>query len=330
MLKATSRKPDEWVGQMRPSPPHEAWYYTVEMVAVNAVMAGAKPEYFPTILAIASKGLTSMFSSTSSFARMVVVNGPVVKEIGMNTSIGALGPNNRANSSIGRCWTLISKNLGGSGKPGETYLGSQGNQLNYNNLCFPETEEGLPAGWNPLHVQKGFKKSDSVVSLFSGWSFNDIAWYSPLPQHEVIRGWLEHFFSFGTTQATLVLDPIVAADVAAKGYPTKEAFTKYLADNTGTPGWLYWSQNANALKQAQSGVEPYASWYKQGQGAVVPVSRYKRGGGGVARNTAFMASKDRGEPSNSIEIVVTGGGTNTFWSGGDFGYAGSASVDQWR
>jgi hypothetical protein len=330
MLKATSRMPDEWVGQMRPSPPHEAWYYTVEMVAVNAVMAGAKPEYFPTILAIASKGLTSMFSSTSSFARMVVVNGPVVKEIGMNTSIGALGPNNRANSSIGRCWTLISKNLGGSGKPGETYLGSQGNQLNYNNLCFPETEEGLPAGWNPLHVQKGFKKSDSVVSLFSGWSFNDIAWYSPLPQHEVIRGWLEHFFSFGTTQATLVLDPIVAADVASKGYPTKEAFTKYLADNTGTPGWLYWSQNANALKQAQSGVEPYASWYKQGQGAVVPVSRYKRGGGGVARNTAFMASKDSGEPTNSIEIVVTGGGTNTFWSGGDFGYAGSASVDQWR
>ena len=329
MLKGTSRKPDEWVGQMRPSPPHEAWYYTVEMVAVNAVMAGAKPEYFPTILAIASKGLTSMFSSTSSFARMVVVNGPVVKEIGMNTSIGALGPNNRANSSIGRCWTLISKNLGGSGKPGETYLGSQGNQLNYNNLCFPETEEGLPAGWTPLHVQKGFKKSDSVVNLFSGWSFSDIAWYSPLPQHEVIRGWLEHFFSFGTGQATLVLDPIVAADVAANGYPTKEAFAKFLAEKTGTPGWLYWSQHERELKQAKEGVEPYAGWYKQGQGAVIPVSRYTRGGG-VTRNTAFMASKDNNEPTTSIEIVVTGGGTNTFWSGGDFGYAGSASVDQWR
>jgi hypothetical protein len=329
MLKATSREPDEWVGQMRPSPPHEAWYYTVEMVAVNAVMAGAKPEYFPTILAIASKGLTSMFSSTSSFARMVVVNGPVVKEIGMNTGIGALGPVNRANSSIGRCWTLISKNLGGSGKPGETYLGSQGNALNYDNLCFPETEDGLPPGWNALHVQKGFKKSDSVISLFSGWSINDIAWYSPLPIHEVIRGWLEHFFSFGTSQATLILDPIVAADVASKGYGSKEAFARYLAENTGTPGWLYWSQNQNALKQAKAGVEPYAGWLKQGQGAVVPVSRYTRGGR-ASRNTAFMASKDNNEPTTSIEIVVTGGGTNTFWSGGDFGYAGSASVDQWR
>jgi len=331
MLKATSRKPDEWVGQMRPSPPHEAWYYTVEMVAVNAVMAGAKPEYFPTILAIASKGLTSMFSSTSSFARMVVVNGPVVKEIGMNTSIGALGPVNRANSSIGRCWTLISKNLGGSGKPGETYLGSQGNPLNYNNLCHPETEDGLPTGWRPLHVQKGFKMSDSVVSLFSGWSHSDIAWYSPLPQHEVIRGWLEHFFSFGTTQATLTLDPIVAADVATTGgFATKEAFAKWLAEKTGTPAWLYWSQNQNNLEQAKKGVEPYATWLKQGEGAVVPVSRYKRGAGAVTRNTSFMASKDSNEPTTSIEIVVTGGGTNTFWSGGDFGYAGSASVDQWR
>ena len=110
-----------------------------------------------------------MFSSTSSFARMVVVNGPVVKEIGMNTGIGAMGPVNRANSSIGRCWTLISKNLGGSGKPGETYLGSQGNPLNYNNLCFPETEDGLPPGWNPLHVQKGFKKATaSSVSSAAG------------------------------------------------------------------------------------------------------------------------------------------------------------------
>ncbi len=327
MLKATSREPDEWVGQMRPSPPHEAWYYTVEMVAVNAVMAGAKPEYFPAILALASKGVTSLFSSTSSFARMAVVNGPIVEEIGMNTSIGALGPMNRANSSIGRCWTLISKNLGGSGKPGETYLGSQGNQLNYNNLFFPETESGLPEGWKPLHVQKGFDKSESVVSIFSGWSINDIAWYSPLPIHEVIRGWLEHFFSFGVSQATLILDPIVADDVASKGFASKEAYARYLADNTGTPGWLYWSENPNSLKRAEAGEEPYASWLKRGKDTVVPISRYK---GRRRGSSSFIASQDNNEPTTSIEIVVTGGGTNTFWSGGDFGYVGSASVDQWR
>jgi hypothetical protein len=326
MLKATSRKPDELVGQMRAAPPHEAWSYTVEMVAVNAVMAGAKPDYFPTLLAIAAKGTTSLFSSTSSFARMVVVNGPVAKETGMNSGIGALGPLNRANSTIGRCWTLISKNLGASGTIGETYLGSVGNPINYDNLCFAENEEGLPSGWNPLHVQKGFKKGDSVVSLFSGWSLSNIATYMSMPMHELIRGWLEHFFSFGMNNSTLILDPIVAADVAAKGYSTKEAFARYLADNTGTPAWVYWENHSGELKQAKEGVEPYAGWLKQGQGATIPVSRYK----GARSASNFIASKGDADFVPSIEIVVTGGGTNTFWAGGDFSYVGSSSVDKWR
>ena len=328
MLKGTSRAPDEWVGQMRPSPPHEAWFYTVEMVAVNAVMAGVKPEHFPLVLAMASKGVTSLISSTSSFARMAVVNGPVVDEIGMNKSIGALGPFSQVNSSIGRCWTLISKNLGGSGKPGETYLGTLGNPVNFNNLLMPENEEGLPAGWNPLHVQKGFNKNDSVVSFLNGWSYSNIAWYSPLPQHEVIRGWLENFFSFGTAQATLVLDPIVAADVAENGYKSKEAFARYLAEKTGTPGWLYWSENPASLKRPESGEEPYASWLKRGMDVVVPSSRYQ--GGGRTPGSGGGFSSLGGETGSTVEIVVTGGGTNTFWGGGDFGYIGSASVDQWR
>ena len=333
MLKNTSRSPDEWVGQMRPSPPHEAWYYTVEMVAVNAVMAGVKPEHFPLILAMASKGVTSMISSTSSFGRMGVVNGPIVDEIGMNKNIGALGPFSHVNSSIGRCWTLISKNLGNSGNPGETYLGSMGNPINFNNLLMPENEEGLPPGWNPLHVQKGFQRSDSVISFLNGWSYSNIAWYSPLPQHEVIRGWLENFFSFGTRQATLVLDPIVAADVAENGFKSKEAFAGYLAEKTGTPAWLYWSDNEQALKRAESGEEPYAGWLKRGMDFVVPSSRYTRGIGrgdrSIGVGSGFTSLEERETPT-TIEIVVTGGGTNTFWGGGDFGYIGSASVDQWR
>ncbi len=327
MLKATSRDSDELVGTMRPSPPHEAWEYTVEMVAVNAVMAGAKPEYFPAILAIASTGVTSLFSSTSSFARMALFNGPIVQEIGMNTGIGAMGPFNRANSTIGRCWTLISKNLGGSGKPGETYLGSQGNALSYSNLCFPETEAGLPAGWNPVHVQKGFKRSDSVVSIFSGWSLSDIAWYSPMPIHQVIRGWLEHFFSTSVGGATVILDPTVAADVAAAGFNSKEAFAEYLAKSTGTPGWLYWQTRQEELKQAKEGVEPYASYLKQGEGAVIPISRFMRG---AAMGSRINASEDTPTNPTSIEIVVTGGETNTYWTGTDFGYVASASIDAWR
>jgi hypothetical protein len=328
MLKATSRKPDEIAGRMAPSTPHEAWEYTVEMVAVNAVMSGAKPEYFPAILALASTGATSLVSSTSSYARMALFNGPMVQEIGMNAGVGAMGPFSRANSTIGRCWTLISKNLGGSGKSGETYMGTQGSNLNYNNLCFPETEDALPAGWNPFHVQKGFRKTESVVSIFGGWSLSDICWYSPLPVYKVIRGWLEHFFSTSVGGATLILDPTVAADVSAAGFKSKEAYADYLVKNTGTPGWLYWQTREKELEQAKQGVEPFASYLKVGENGVIPMSRFaERLTLGVPVN-AFGG----GLPANytPIEILVTGGGTNTYWSGGDFTYSSSVSIDKWR
>jgi hypothetical protein len=328
MLKATSHRPEEIVGKMAPSSPHESWEFTVEMVAANAVMSGARPEYFPAILALAASGQTSLVSSTSSYARMALFNGPIIGEIGMNAGVGAMGPFSRANATIGRCWTLISKNLGGSGKSGETYMGTQGSNLNYNNLCFPETEDGLPAGWNPLHVQKGFKKSDSVVSVFGGWSLSDICWYSPMPIYKVIRGWLEHFFSTSVGGATIILDPIVAADVSAAGFKTKEAYADYLVKNTGTPGWLYWQTREKELEQARQGVEPYASYLKFGENGVLPVSRFaERLTLGVPVNAfsgVFPSSR------NPIEIIVTGGSTNSYWSGGDFTYASSVSVDKWR
>jgi len=327
MLKATSHRPDEPVGKMAASTPHEAWEYTVEMVAVNAVMSGAKPEYFPAILAIASTGATSLVSSTSSYARMALFNGPIIEEIGMNAGVGAMSPFNRANSTIGRCWTLISKNLGGSGTPGETYMGSQGNPLNYNNLCFPETEDGLPEGWNPVHVQKGFKRSDSVVSIFGGWSFSDIAWYTPMPIHEVIRGWLEHFFSTIVSGATIIMDPTVATDVAAAGFKSKESYADYLAKNTGTPAWLYWQTRQEELKKAKEGVEPYASYLKLGENDVLPLSRFAEQ---IVIGTPVNPSVNFPRSATPIEIIVTGGGTNTYWSGSDFGHAVSVSIDEWR
>lgn len=327
MLKATSHDPGEIVGKMAASTPHEAWEYTVEMVAVNAVMSGAEPEYFPAILALASTGATSLISSTSSYARMALFNGPVVEEISMNSGVGAMGPFNRANATIGRCWTLISKNLGGSGTPGETYMGSQGTSLNYNNLCFPETEEGLPPGWEPFHVQKGFKPSESVVSIFGGWSLSNIAWYSPLPIYQVIRGWLEHFFSTSVSGATIIMDPTVAADVAAAGFDSKQAFAEYLIRNTGTPGWLYWQTRNEEMQQAEKGIEPYASYLKLGKNSVIPVSRFT---GEAVMGVPVNPSVNFPRSLTPIEIIVMGGKTNTYWSGGDFSYATSASVDKWR
>jgi len=176
MLKGTSHKPDEVIGTLsaaRGAQP--SWSFTVRHVAINAVMAGARPEYLPVILAIASTAQPALFSSTSSFSRMLLLNGPISDQIKMNYGIGAMGPFAEPNAVIGRAWTILSKNLGGCGMPGLSYMGSLGTNFNYNNICIAETENKLPDGWKPFHVQKGFKPNDSVVSIFSGWSLNNVA-----------------------------------------------------------------------------------------------------------------------------------------------------------
>src|SRR5438094_675905 len=166
MLAGTSHKRDEVVGRMRPTNFRESWEYTVEKVAINAVMAGARPEYLPVILAMAASGTSARGSTTSSAGAMSIVNGPIRNEIGMNSGIGAFGPYNHANATIGRAWGLLSANLQGGSVAGQTYMGSQGNGYSFTNLTVAENEEASP--WEPFHVQHGFLASDSTVSVFNG------------------------------------------------------------------------------------------------------------------------------------------------------------------
>jgi hypothetical protein len=307
MLKGTSHKPDEIVGTMRPSPPHEAWEFNVEMVAANAVMAGAKPESLPVILALASTGVTSLFSSTTSFARMAVVNGPIINEIDMNGGIGAMSPLNKANSTIGRAWTLISRNLGGGAIPGQTYLGSQGNNLNYNNICFPEKEDRLPAGWKPFSEQKGFKKGESVVSTFTGWEIV----HGSGRNKEALARTIAPYSTGAYRQVTLLMDPIVANDFKDfGGFQTKEQLSEWLLKNTPSPAQGYWMGHGDELQKAKSGVEPFATWLKYPEGALIPASSLR--------------------PEVPVEIIVVGGETNAFMQLGDFRHVSSASVDRWR
>jgi hypothetical protein len=311
MLKGTSHEPTEHVGRMQASFPHEAWTYNVEQVAVNAVLAGAKPEHLPVILALASIGTTSLSTSTTSFATMVVVNGPVRNEIKMNSGIGALGPFNHANAVIGRAWTLISLNLGASGSPGEIYMGSLGNNLNYNNLCMAENEEELPKGWDPFHVQKGFKPSESVVSVFNGWSFTHPDQSFGKSFHQQIPFWLKFISPF--SPATLLLDPTIIKQLKEnEGFDSKEQLIDWIHKNTFVTvgAWLddFYAVQNFVLPYGRQGQEPYASWMKLPKDAKIPQ----------------IASP------NNIHILSLGGGTNFFWQAGDFGHLSSAPVDKWR
>jgi hypothetical protein len=141
---------------------------TVEKIAVNAVMAGALPIHMPVLIA-AVQALSDPISrfdtfevSTGSWAPFLVVNGPIRNDIHINSGSGTLSPGNLANSAIGRALGLIVKNIGGARK-GIEDMGTLGNPGKYS-LVLAENEEDSP--WEPLHVERGFKKEDSTVTMF--------------------------------------------------------------------------------------------------------------------------------------------------------------------
>lgn len=170
MLEGTSRDPQDIVATIPPLLEPAS----VEQVAVNAVMAGCRPEYLPVVLTAVEAACTDQFNIHGLLCTLwfsgplVIVNGPIRNEIGLNSGKNALGQGNRANSTIGRALQLVIRNLGG-GKPGDdgidrSALGAPSKV----GWCFAEDEEGLPDGWPSLAVERGFAPTDSTVTLFAG------------------------------------------------------------------------------------------------------------------------------------------------------------------
>jgi hypothetical protein len=228
MLTGTDRKPDEYVGMMSVTTHEERLKYTVEKCAVIAAMAGARPEHFPVILALGASGRPSLPSSTTSFASMMVVNGPIRNEIGMNSGLGALSPINYANSVIGRAWTLMSINFGDM-RPGATFTASTGTTINYNNMCCAENEEN--SIWQPFHVRKGYKVSESTVSLFRGWT---VIGFNTGPLARMLEVMKNNSGRFGGS-FTFVMDPLVAKALKEEGYPDPGKLSEYIVDKLNFP-----------------------------------------------------------------------------------------------
>lgn len=332
MLAGTSHAPDEVVGKLRPATFREFWEFTVEKVAVNAVMAGARPEYFPVILAAAASvalrpgdrstenlarrdgvlGISiAKTSSITSFAAMTIVNGPVRNEIGMNCGIGALAPYNRANATIGRAFGLLAQNLQGGSVPGETYMGTMGSPFAYNSTCFAENEERSP--WEPLHVRHGFGRDESRVTVRAGTTMARTIDVGELWQDTVgdlIRA-QRHAEGRGVT--TIVLDPDAARVIAQKGGPkTAQEMIEWAVEQAGTVradvlrDSFNWGMFLKPL--ADAGDEPFATWAN-------------------ARNDEELEVSG----SEQFEVVVTGGETApTIYVFCGPGSVASESVDAWR
>jgi hypothetical protein len=305
MLKGTSHPPDKIVGRLRPTAFREFWEFTVEKVAVNAVMAGARAEDFPVILALAASGITARSSSTNSFATMAVINGPIRNELGMNSGIGAMGPYNHANATIGRAYGLLSQNLQGGSVPGDTYMGSLGNWYGYT-AVLPEAEERSP--WQPLHVQLGFKPTDSVATVFFGGWYTH-AGYGPRATWKEKMG---HMLAAVEQYSPplVVMDPIAARGFVELGFDTKEKLIDWLADNGVMTAREYWDNQWTQYlmkPRAVAGVEPYASRWRAKPDEIIKIF----------------------EPSE-INIVVAGGETQGAWKMIGGSVRAKVSIDAWR
>ncbi len=168
MLEGTTRQPTDVVATVPPN----LDACTVEKVAVNAVMAGCRPDYLPVVITAVEAVCTDEFNmhgvlaTTMSVGPILVINGPVAHRIGMNSGINALGQGNRANSTIGRAVQLVVRNVGG-GRPGGADRAALGSPAKVG-FCFAEAEDSSP--WTTLAQSRGWRPDQSTVTAFAGES----------------------------------------------------------------------------------------------------------------------------------------------------------------
>jgi hypothetical protein len=166
MLTGTIRPADEIVAVVPP----DLVEVTVEKIAINAVMAGCKPEYLPWVIAAIEAvcndefNIHGVLATTMPVGPVIICNGPGTRAIGMNSGVNVLGQGNRANSTIGRAVQLVVRNVGG-GRPGGVDRAAHGNPGKVG-FCFPEDEVNSP--WTSLAVSRGFAATDDTVTVFAG------------------------------------------------------------------------------------------------------------------------------------------------------------------
>lgn len=207
MLQGTKRDPQEIIGLI---PPNQA-PCTVEKVAINAVLAGCKPEYLPVVLAAVEAALIDEFcmhgvlATTYFSGPVVIVNGPLAQAIGMNAGVNALGQGNRANATIGRALQLVIRNVGG-GKPGGVDRAVLGNPGKYT-FCFAEREADSP--WESLAVERGFAPNASTVTLFAGDGVQPIYDQHSRTPESLARSFAASLRAIGHPKLALAADAIL-------------------------------------------------------------------------------------------------------------------------
>ncbi len=246
MLTGTSRKPDEIIGHIPP----RMGILTIELLAVYAVMAGCRPEYMPVLISAFEALLTPAanlrlaLTGTGTSQLVVILNGPIVDEIGVASGQGAAGKGYRANGTIGYAINLIAYSVGGS-MPPAIDRSTLGSPADYVCWVFGENEKAMPASWKTLAEEMGFNAGDSVVTVMAAYPpvENMDHWSATFEEH--IRWWGSivnplHNMGGPAVPHGLKQNPIIVlgpehANLIASGNRGKDSFRKAFWEATRIP-----------------------------------------------------------------------------------------------
>lgn len=268
MLTGTSRSPDEEIGLMSP----RNGMATIEKIAINAVMAGARPEYLPVIIAAIECvteecfNLYHLSTSTASPTPIIWVNGPIAAEIGMNSGIGYLGRGCRANNTIGRAIGLCLINIGWRLMDSDS--GVVGDPEGFCSFTFAENEKESP--WESFAVESGYGPEDSTVTVNETMSYSRLGPGGGMSSQtaeqslEALAGMLQgsggvlmRLIFAKASRYHLALNPTLAREFAEAGF-TRKSLAKWLYDKTCIT-WDQLSANEQGMIKmaAGSGMVPW-------------------------------------------------------------------------
>ena len=206
---------------------------TAEKVAINAVMAGCLPEYFPVVPAAIDAicepkfNLHAITASTMGAAVLMVVNGPIAKDLGINSGVSVFGPGHRPNATIGRAIRLIISNVTGavSGELDKATLGHPGKYT----WCIAESEDVSP--WEPLHVERGLSPEQSAVTVFAGLSSSQVPNHEGNSPETILPSFGDAMFAAGYSvgEIVIVLCPEHIGNIEAAGW-SKAQVKQFLCD----------------------------------------------------------------------------------------------------
>lgn len=312
MLKGTSHDGKEIIGRMPP----EFLEVTVEKVAINGAMCGCRPEHMPMLLTICEimmdneQDLNVSCRSTTGFAFWAFANGPEAKRLNMNSGANALGQGNRSNAVIGRAVRIFLTNLGGS-RVGVNEMATIGNPLKYG-FAFAENEDESP--WPPYHVDKGFDKNDSTVTVCESWGFRT----QGLTSRGKVMGlenilWsaqnVDSAFGLGKERGIMILlDPLLAKQLNDNGIGKKD-IKEYMWRNL-TRTVDEWKNNLSYSVDIRGNLYP-ENYQSLTDDAVIP----------------------KFQGPDSIQIVVVGGENSPFYIIFDSVnpyHCTTKSIEKWR